>query len=167
MSTSNQTGIEDIITLSSIGPYNTSDTITLSDYDTTITNGGYTLTGGQWPGNLSAATLTTATLNPGAITGTTFAYPNTIWSSNLSNSTSGTIELNGDNADIKVNGTSLMSMLREIKERLNLLEPNTELEADWDDLRALGEQYRELEKKCKEKAEAWNKLKSMPPPSIP
>lgn len=173
MSTFNQTGIEDVITLSSISHYDSmlatnysSDSITLTDpANTTVTSGGYTV-GANWPGNLTVGTLTSATLNPGTITGTTFAYPNTVWSSNLSNSTSGKIQLTGDNADIEVNGTSLMSMLREIKERLNLLEPNKELEADWDDLRALGEQYRELEKKCKEKAEAWNKLKSMPPPTI-
>ena len=44
--------------------------------------------------------------------------------------------------------------------------PFGELEADWDELRELGERYRELEKRCKEKAETWNKLKAMPPPQV-
>jgi hypothetical protein len=78
----------------------------------------------------------------------------------------GQLSLTGDNADIVVNGKSLMSMLERIEERLNLLEPNTNLEADWDELRELGERYRELEKRCKEKAEVWKKLKDLPPPRV-
>jgi flagellar motility protein MotE (MotC chaperone) len=53
-----------------------------------------------------------------------------------------------------------------VEERLNILTPNPELEKEWDDLRKLGERYRKLEKKCKEKAETWNKLKAMPPPAV-
>lgn len=173
MTTSNQTGIEDVITLSNISDYDSmlatniygSDTISVSDLDLTVPNGGYTV-GPAWPGNLTVSSISAATLNSGAITGLGAIHPNTVWSSSLSNDTSGTLELNGDNADIKVNGTSLMATIKEIQERLNILVPNPELEADWDDLRALGEQYRALEKKCKEKVEAWNKLKSMPPPEI-
>ena len=55
--------------------------------------------------------------------------------------------------------------MEQVEERLNILTPNPELEKEWDDLRKLGERYRKLEKKCKEKAEVWKKLKSMPPPS--
>ena len=44
--------------------------------------------------------------------------------------------------------------------------PNPELEKEWDDLKKLGDRYRKLEKKCKEKAEVWNKLKSMPKPNV-
>jgi flagellar motility protein MotE (MotC chaperone) len=44
-----------------------------------------------------------------------------------------------------------------------MLVPNPELEKEWDELRRLGERYRKLEKKCQQKAEMWNKLKSMPP----
>jgi hypothetical protein len=47
-----------------------------------------------------------------------------------------------------------------------MLVPNPELEKEWDDLKKLGNRYRKLEKKCKEKAEMWNKLKSMPKPNI-
>lgn len=78
-------------------------------------------------------------------------------------SQSGTIELQGENADIKVNGRSLMDAVAALEQRLNILVPNPELEAEWDELRELGDRYRELEKKCKEKGEMWNKLKSMPP----
>lgn len=174
MSTSNQTGIEDVITLSNISDYDSmlatniygSDTISVSDLDLTVPNGGYSI-GDQWPGNLTIGSISAAGItNTGAITGTTFSSPNTIWTSDLSSNASGTIELTGAKADINVNGVSLMGTLREIKERLNWLDVNPELEKDWDELRELGERYRELEQKCKEKAEAWNKLKSMPPPEI-
>jgi hypothetical protein len=77
---------------------------------------------------------------------------------------SGRIDLKGENADITVNGKSMMEMLERIEDRLNLLTTNPELEKDWDELRKLGDRYRQLEKKCNEKAETWKKLKAMPPP---
>jgi hypothetical protein len=79
---------------------------------------------------------------------------------------SGLMELHGENADIKVNGRSLMDAIDALEQRLNILVPNPELETEWDELRELGERYRELEKKCKEKGDMWKKLKQMPPPEI-
>ena len=79
---------------------------------------------------------------------------------------SGKLSLQGTNADIDINGKSLMKTLEALEERLNMLVPNPELEKEWDDLRRLGNRYRKLEAKCKEKAEMWNKLKSMPKPNI-
>ena len=81
-------------------------------------------------------------------------------------SQSGVMELRGENADVKVNGRSLMDAIDALEQRLNILVPNPELEKEWDELRELGERYRELEKKCKEKGEMWKKLKQMPPPEI-
>jgi flagellar motility protein MotE (MotC chaperone) len=72
--------------------------------------------------------------------------------------------LRGKNADLDINGKSLKDWMEKVEERLNILTPNPELEKEWDELRRLGERYRKLEKKCKEKAEVWNKLKSMPKP---
>jgi hypothetical protein len=77
---------------------------------------------------------------------------------------SGKMTLRGKNADLDINGKSLKDWMERVEERLNILTPNPELEKEWDDLRRLGERYRKLEKKCKEKAEVWNKLKSMPKP---
>ena len=79
---------------------------------------------------------------------------------------SGRMELKGDGADLTINGKSLKNWMEKVEERLNILTPNPELEKEWDELRRLGERYRKLEKKCKEKAEVWNKLKSMPKPEI-
>ena len=74
------------------------------------------------------------------------------------------MQLRGDNADILINEKSLMKTLEAIEQRLNILTANQEMEAEWDELRELGERYRDLEKRCLEKSEVWKKLKSMPPP---
>ena len=79
---------------------------------------------------------------------------------------SGKLSLQGTNADIDINGKSLMKTLEALEERLNMMVPNPELEKEWDDLKKLGNRYRKLEAKCKEKANMWNKLKSMPKPNI-
>ena len=75
----------------------------------------------------------------------------------------GTIELRGENPDIKMNGKSMVAWMEKVEERLNILTPNPELEKEWDDLRRLGNRYRALEKKCREKAEMWAALKKVQP----
>jgi hypothetical protein len=93
-------------------------------------------------GSISGATWTTQTTTP-----------------TLTVDQSGTIDLQGQNADIRVNGESLMETLRGIQDRLNMLRPNTELEAEWDQLRELGEKYRMLESEFKTKSKMWDILK--------
>lgn len=75
----------------------------------------------------------------------------------------GSIEIKGEDADIKINGKSMKTWMEAVEERLNILTPNPELEADWDDLRRLGERYRKLEQKCKDKAKMWAALKKVQP----
>jgi hypothetical protein len=82
-----------------------------------------------------------------------------IGSSNIA--PSGQMHLVGDNADIVINGQSLNDTLTAIQERMGMLVPNPDMEAEWDQLRELSERYRELEKLCKEKSTAWNKLKKI------
>ena len=79
---------------------------------------------------------------------------------------SGKVKLQGENADIDINGKSLKNWMERVEERLNILTPNPELEKEWDDLRRLGERYRKLEKKCQEKSQMWETLKKMPPPKL-
>lgn len=74
-----------------------------------------------------------------------------------------TIALKGEDADIDLNGKSLKTWMEKVEERLNILTPNPELEKEWDELRKLGERYRKLEKKCKEKAEVWKRLSAKQP----
>jgi flagellar motility protein MotE (MotC chaperone) len=112
------------------------------------------------------------TISIGSISGANVGYSNTKWTTGLSGTSaaelnqSGKLILQGTNADIDINGRSLMKTLDALQERLNMMVPNPELEKEWDDLRRLGNRYRKLEAKCKEKAKMWNKLKSMPKPNI-
>lgn len=78
----------------------------------------------------------------------------------------GKLALKGDNADIDINGKSLVRWMQVMEERMNWMQPNVELEKEWDDLKKLGDRYRKLEQKCREKADMWKKLKSMPKPEI-
>ena len=79
---------------------------------------------------------------------------------------SNTVHIKGKDADLLINDKSLKTWMEKVEERLNILTPNPEMEKEWDDLRKLGERYRKLEKKCKEKSDMWNKLKAMPKPGI-
>jgi hypothetical protein len=72
---------------------------------------------------------------------------------------SATLTLKGENADIDINGKSLMKILEGIEQRLGLLSPNTELEAEWDELLELGQAYRKLEAELLEKKKMWETLK--------
>ena len=126
-------------------------------------------------------TIGTSTISSGLSGGYTIGNGGTghVWTTNTTGagtyrindpaavlSASGKMALKGDGADIDINGKSLKNWMEKVEERLNILTPNPELEREWDELRRLGERYRKLEKKCKEKAEVWNKLKSMPKPEI-
>ena len=108
----------------------------------------------------------------GAIGTTLGAYPNTIYTTGTSapwmqhNPTGAKIQLDGENADIMVNDWSPVSAVKRIEERLGLYQPNPELEEEWSDLRALGEQYRKLEQHIKDKQATFNRLKAMPAPEI-
>ena len=111
------------------------DSITVSS-----TGGPYTITGTSgisvpWTGTSS----NTVTLNAGWNTGA-----------------SGKIKLEGANADIEVNGESLMGMIKNIEQRLNILKPNEALESEWAELQALGDAYRKLEADIEAKIKTWD-----------
>ena len=134
------------------------DTITLSSYpwsNTSITNTSITGGGYSYPNTVSV------TGGPYTIGGAGTGISLSPWAT-----TSSKIQLDGEGADIKVNGWSLIDAIQKIEERLNILHPNTELETEWEELRALGEQYRKLEQHIKDKQATWDKLKAMPPPAI-
>lgn len=74
--------------------------------------------------------------------------------------------LDGENADVILNGVSLVGTLQNIQQglgdlndRLAILKPNPELEAEWAQLKQLAQQYRELEQQLLEKQQAWEALK--------
>jgi hypothetical protein len=142
---------------------NTIDTI-----DTISITGAQGSNGGTGTWDLTAGPYTTSIDTSNLVWAST---PNTVWTTNtadwsISTNQSATIDLKGDNADIRVNGRSLMDAIDTLEQRLNILIPNPELEAEWEELRELGQRYRELEKKCQEKGDMWAKLKAMPPPEV-
>ena len=118
----------------------------------------YTVSTGTGVWNSGAGGVT---INPNAWT-TSNTYTISTPNPSMTVGQSGKIELKGDEADLAINGKSLKSWMEKVEQRLNILTVNPELEADWDELRKLGEKYRTLEKRCLEKADVWNKLKAMP-----
>ena len=136
------------------------DTITLSSYpwsSTSINNTSITGGGFAYP-NTVLATGGPYTLNSGAGTGVSQPWPTYTGAP--------TLNLNGEGADIKVNEWSLVDAIKKLEERLNILTPNTKLEEEWEELRALCNKYRELEQHIKDKQATWDRLTAMPPPVI-
>lgn len=137
------------------------DTITLSSYpwsnasisNTSITGGGYTVASPN-------VNITSGIYSIGAGGASTNVSP---WATYTSTPK---IQLNGEGADIEVNGWSLIESIKKIEQRLNILHPNEKLEAEWEELRALGEQYRKLEQHIKDKQATWDRLKTIPAPEI-
>jgi hypothetical protein len=73
-----------------------------------------------------------------------------------------TLKVAGDaefDGDVKIKGVNLTSRLDAIEERLGILRPNNDLEGKWEKLKALGEEYRALEKDILEKEKIWDLLR--------
>lgn len=90
----------------------------------------------------------------GTISAATWQNP----SPSVSIEQSGVVKLSGFGADVVINGVSLKETLEGIQARLNMLQPNTALEDDWNELQELGKQYRRLEAQLLEKQRMWSTL---------
>ena len=132
--------------------------------DITITSGGVD----SWS-EYNMSDLNTAWLSGGSggsgytytTTGTGAGVVASPWIATGTNA-SNTLSVQGDaefDGDITVKGRSLYEFMESVEQRLNILRPNPDLEAEWDQLRALGEQYRDLEQQLKEKSRMWDTLK--------
>ncbi len=130
---------------------------------TTNGSGGY-----NWNNTTGGYTLNTSITTGGTISGTwatgsPYTYNDTITLGDYSiGAGNGALEVKGDanfSGDIKLKGKSLSEVLDNIEKRLAILHPNPELEGRWDELKALGERYRELEKEILEKEQMWDILK--------
>ena len=71
----------------------------------------------------------------------------------------GNLEI-ADGYDIKIGGRSVLATLDTIAQRLAMLETNKELEQEFEELRALGDQYRKLEAELKQRMATWDLLKA-------
>jgi hypothetical protein len=61
--------------------------------------------------------------------------------------------------DLKLGNISIRTFLERIEQRLEILHINRELESQWDELKELGDRYRQLEKELLEKNKVWDILK--------
>lgn len=97
--------------------------------------------------------------NNGWATLNTYTSPSVTLNDSLQVKDKGLLEIRGDNADILINGVSLNETLANINARLGMMRPNPEIEAEWDELRELGDRYRALEADIKDKMRMWELLK--------
>lgn len=73
-----------------------------------------------------------------------------------------TLHVKGDaefEGDLKIKGQSILESLQKIEDRLAILHPNQELESRWDELKELGEKYRQLEQEILDKEKVWDIIK--------
>ena len=61
--------------------------------------------------------------------------------------------------EVTIKGKNITDMFSKIEERLAILHPNPELEDRWDELKELGNRYKELEAEIIEKEKVWAILK--------
>lgn len=107
---------------------------------------------------ISTPTIHTIGGGGGGSGGYGYVYPSTttgtgaIW-----NSSPTTVQITAD--DVVVKGRSLMSALDRIEERLGILDCDESLEQDWQELRALGDEYRKKKKHIEDKMKTFNTLK--------
>lgn len=148
------------VNISSITDYNLDDTMFGAGSGLGAGAGG----GGIWGGTGAGYTITTSpgtiyTTNTGGAGQTlTWNGINPVWTTTPSSP----LKIDGDaeiDGDLKVKGKSLSEAIENIEKRLAILHPNSELEERWEELKALGERYRELEKDILEKEKMWDILK--------
>jgi hypothetical protein len=115
--------------------------------------------GGLWGTSITSNPGTIYTTNVGSLGQTlTWNGTNPVWATPSTTP----LKVNGDaeiDGDLKVKGKSLSEAIENIEKRLAILHPNKKLEEKWEELKALGERYRELEKDILEKEQIWDIIK--------
>jgi hypothetical protein len=135
-----------------------SGTVIISSPDAIAT---YTPTSLTVKPNYANTTISSNGISNGGYTYTMGTGGGSPWATNTNTTlTGGKLHLEGKDADVIIDGKSLLKTLKALEERLNILVPNSELEAEWAELKQLGDQYRELEAKLTEQVEVWRRLKA-------
>jgi hypothetical protein len=130
--------------------FNMNSTATTYPNTTTVNTNTVPVTG-SLSTTISGATLTAA--GPGSLV---WSNPYTITAAPVGMKVEGDAEFHGE---VKIKGVKLDERLNAIEERLGILRPNNDLEGNWEKLKALGEEYRKLEKEILEKEQVWDLLK--------
>ena len=153
------------------------DTITLTGWDSTLstslsTDYSYSATLGTptsiTSGKIGVGSLST-TVSNGLLwnnptyTATASPYTNqTIGWNTTYNNQPQVLKVEGDaefKGEVTIRGVKLDERLTAIEERLGILRPNNDLEGKWEKLKALGEEYRRIEKEILEGEDIWATLK--------
>lgn len=101
----------------------------------------------------STAYVITAGAGGGGGNWTTYAgSTNSVWGS-------ASPKVNITDGDIVLDGVSLRDTLKGLQERLAIMVPHPKLEKEFEQLKALRDQYNALAKECEEKLKAWEVLK--------
>jgi hypothetical protein len=116
-------------------------------------------------GNISLSAVTGYQISNG-VTGGNYVLnnnntaTNAVWIGQGHQRTSLKVEGDADiNGNLVVQGTNITRLFQDIQERLGLLVPNPELEEEFEELQQIGDQYREVEARLKEKKRVWEILK--------
>jgi hypothetical protein len=126
----------------------------------------YVYTPPSTAGNITVAGGTGTTFTLTGTSGTSATTSPYIWAGTTgwdTGGTSGTLQVKGDavfDGNVTVKGRDLTQMLEAIESRLGILTPNPQLESEFDELKALGDAYREAEKKFKEQKQIFEILKN-------
>lgn len=115
------------------------------------------------------AGVDTLTINSGGSISNALAsgvsYTTGPYTLNSSYSSPSNVKIDGDGivmeagTDITIAGKKLSETISKLEERLAILHPNPVMESKWDELKSLGDRYRELEKELYEKEKMWKILK--------
>jgi hypothetical protein len=121
----------------------------------TVTGGGYTLGAGYSSAN--------AIYVGGGAGGGTGISAHTSWATTASTMQPSSLQVSGDAeflGNIKIKGRNLTDWLETVDSRLGLLHIDAELETEFDELRALGDAYREAERRFNEQKRVYEILKN-------
>ena len=103
----------------------------------------------------SSVTVANGTSNSG------LTYANT-WTANGSDLKPNAIHVNGDavfKGNIEWQGRDMREWFARVEARLGMLQTNPKMEAEWAELKVLGDQYRALEQKLLEQQQVFDILK--------
>ncbi len=124
------------------------------------------LAGAQSPGaggGTAGGALKTTLTNGLIWSNTTGTNVNNNWGTYATQpTTQGMLKVSGNaefEGEVTIRGVKLDERLNAIEERLGILRPNNDLEGKWEKLKALGEEYRKLEKEILEGEQIWDTLK--------
>jgi hypothetical protein len=145
--------------------HTTANTYTLNA--NTVPNGGYTLIGNANTnygyGNITIAPSSSYIISNGSsgMNWANTASPNmTVGKVKITETDMTVGKVKITETDIEIEGLSLRKTLLDLQARLAIMTPNPVLEKEFDELKACGDRYRELEKEFTEQLKMWNTLKS-------